>query len=57
MKIIIKYSSILLVLGSFASCKKYLDVNTNPNAGYQASNQWFTDQHNSEHSSECFQGS
>src|SRR5688572_1357818 len=31
MKIIIKYTSVLLVLGSFASCKKYLDVNTNPN--------------------------
>ena len=31
MKIIIKYTSVLLVLGMLASCEKYLDVNTNPN--------------------------
>jgi len=32
MKLIIKYIFIFSVLGSLASCKKYLDVNRNPNA-------------------------
>jgi hypothetical protein len=32
MRLIIRYSCLLLVLGSIASCKKYLDVNTNPNS-------------------------
>ncbi len=31
MRLIIRYSCLLLVLGTIASCKKYLDVNTNPN--------------------------
>ncbi|MEP6927981.1 MAG: SusD/RagB family nutrient-binding outer membrane lipoprotein [Ginsengibacter sp.] len=31
MKIIIKYIFIFLAIGIFASCKKYLDVNKNPN--------------------------
>ena len=32
MKLIIRYAFIFLVFGSLASCKKYLDVNKNPNA-------------------------
>mgnify|MGYP000111166409 CR=1 FL=1 len=31
MRLIIRYSCLLFVLGTIASCKKYLDVNTNPN--------------------------
>lgn len=31
MKLIIRYSCLILVLGTIASCKKYLDINTNPN--------------------------
>ncbi len=31
MRLIIRYSCLLLVLGTITSCKKYLDVNTNPN--------------------------
>jgi hypothetical protein len=31
MRLIIRYSCLLLLLGSIAGCKKYLDVNTNPN--------------------------
>ncbi len=31
MRLIIRYSCLLLVIGTISSCKKYLDVNTNPN--------------------------
>src|SRR5919112_343197 len=31
MRLIIRYSCLLLMLGVISSCKKYLDVNTNPN--------------------------
>ena len=35
MKIMIKYIYIFFAIGALASCKKYLDVNKNPNAATQ----------------------